>query len=403
MQNEPFISLQDYIYDLPAERIAQYPLAERDSAKLLVYRAGKIAHQQFYDIADVLPPDTLLVLNDTKVVPARLYFQRVTGALIEVLLLHPDTPAEVAESMRTTSSCTWQCMIGNKKKWKENEVLTKILEMPEGNITLTATWKNIHTQTVTFAWDSPRLSWAELLSHIGNLPLPPYIAREATEEDAQRYQTTYAKQEGAVAAPTAGLHFTPRVFETLKQKNILPEYITLHVSAGTFQPVKVENVVEHPMHAEQLVFTYQNIQHLLQHAGKVVAVGTTSMRALESLYWYGAKILVGQTDFYIPKLLPYQLQEPPTLEASLEAILAHMGRQGADKIWGETEILIYPSYVFKVCKGLITNFHLPSTTLMLLIASFIGEDWRKVYAEALAQDYRFLSYGDSSLLLPKMQ
>lgn len=396
----PELDLADFSYDLPTDRIAQTPLAERDSAKLLVYQAGKMAHQHFQNLAEYVPADTLLVLNDTKVVPARLYFQRITGAQIEVLLLHPHEPAEVAESMRATASCVWQCMIGNKKKWKETETLTKAFQMPEGTVNLRASWEDLPENIIRFEWDNPRISWAELLSYIGNLPLPPYIAREATDEDAKRYQTTYAKNDGAVAAPTAGLHFTERVFMKLREKNILPEYITLHVSAGTFQPIKVQNALEHPMHAEQLVFTRQNIENLRKSAGKIIAVGTTSMRALESLYWYGAKILEGDTNFHIPKLLPYTLSNPPTLEASLEAILAYMGRQGADKIWGETEIFMFPSYQFRVCKGLITNFHLPSTTLIMLVASFIGADWRKVYAEALASDYRFLSYGDSSLLLP---
>lgn len=396
----PSFELSQFDYHLPDEKIAQYPLAERDLAKLLVYRAGKIEHQTFRDLATYLPTNTLLVLNDTKVVPARLYFQRATGAQIEVLLLHPYLPAEVSASMRTNGTCTWQCMIGNKKKWKESETLQKNIEMLGEKICLKAHWENIQDNIITFEWDNPRISWAELLSHIGTLPLPPYIAREATTEDAKRYQTTYAKNEGAVAAPTAGLHFTEFVFEKLKQKSILPEYITLHVSAGTFQPIKVQNVTDHPMHAEQLVFTQQNIARLLKHAGKIIAVGTTSMRALESLYWYGAKLLKGDTIFHIEKLLPYQLDNPPALEASLEAILAHMGRQGIDKIWGETEIFMFPTYQFRVCKGLITNFHLPSTTLIMLVASFVGEDWRKIYTEALAQDYRFLSYGDSSLLLP---
>jgi S-adenosylmethionine:tRNA ribosyltransferase-isomerase len=394
------LSLAQFHYDLPTERIAQYPLAERDHAKLLVYQAGKIQHQHFYDLPQFLPENSLLVLNDTKVVPARLYFQRVTGAHIEVLLLHPHTPAEVAESMRATGACIWECMIGNKKRWKPTETLTKEFNLPEGMLHLQASWVDFEKNVVRFSWDNPQVSWAELLSHIGTLPLPPYLQREAEEADKQRYQTTYAKNDGAVAAPTAGLHFTERVFEQLKSKNILPEYVTLHVSAGTFQPIKVTHVVEHPMHAEQLVFTRQNIENLRQHAGKIIAVGTTSMRALESLYWYGAKILEGKTDFRIEKLLPYTLEMPPSLEASLDAILELMGRQGLEKIWGETEIFMFPPYQFRVCKGLITNFHMPDTTLIMLVASFIGEDWRKVYNSALNNDYRFLSYGDSSLLLP---
>jgi len=398
----PNLELSAFDYDLPTERIAQFPLAERDAAKLLVYRQGAIQHQTFHELPAFLPADTLLVLNDTKVVPARLYFQRATGAQIEVLLLHPSYPVEVADSMRAQGACRWQCMIGNKKKWKDPETLTKKFTLPEGEITLQASWFDKASDTIQFTWDNTQVSWAELLSHIGTLPLPPYIQREANSEDATRYQTTYAKHDGAVAAPTAGLHFTPKVFEDLQAKAILPEYITLHVSAGTFQPIKVQNVIEHPMHAEQLVFTRTNITHLLEKKDNIIAVGTTSMRALESLYWYGANILAGDTTFHISKLLPYTLQNPPTLTASLQAILQVMDNEKIDKIWGETEIFMFPPYQFRVCKGLITNFHLPSTTLIMLVASFIGDDWRKIYEEALNNSYRFLSYGDSSLLLPAL-
>ncbi len=395
------LNLSDVYYDLPADRIAQFPLAKRDDAKLLVYRQGQIEHQAFRNLAEHLPEGALLVLNDTKVVPARLHFQRATGAHIEVLLLHPFLPAEVAEAMRSYNQCTWTCMVGNKKPWKEGEILVKEFDLPEGLLTLQASWANREDGVVHFHWNQAQISWAELLTHMGALPLPPYLQREVTSEDNIRYQTTYAQHEGAVAAPTAGLHFTQEVFDSLTTKNISPEYITLHVSAGTFQPIKVENIIEHPMHAEQLVFTRTNIERLCQHEGNIIAVGTTSMRALESLYWYGAKLSKdGQASFHIEKMLPYEMENPPSFQAAMQAILKEMDTKQIVKICGETQIFMFPSYQFRVCKGLITNFHLPSTTLMFLVAAFIGTDWRKVYEAALAHDYRFLSYGDSSLLLP---
>ena len=401
------LDLAAFHYDLPAHKIAQFPLAARDAAKLLVYNAGKVQHQQFHELDAFLPEGALLVLNDTKVVPARLYFQRATGAHIEILLLHPFAPEQVALSMLTKEKCAWKCMIGNKKRWKATETLRKICTLPEGEVELTASWEDHAQDIVVFQWNNPQISWAELLTAIGNLPLPPYLQREADAEDTERYQTMYAQHEGAVAAPTAGLHFTENVFQKLAAKNILPEYITLHVSAGTFQPIKTENILEHPMHAEQIVFTQATIERLLQHVGNIIAVGTTSMRALESLYWFGVKVWknvqeeqINEPEFWIEKLFPYSIpaHEQPTPAQALAAILEMMQQKGIAKIWGETEIFMFPPYQFKMCKGLITNFHMPATTLIMLVASFIGGDWRMVYETALAQDYRFLSYGDSSLL-----
>lgn len=397
------VYLNEYDYVLPEERIAKSPLAQRDHSKLLVYQLGNIAHQQFFDLPNYLPEGTLLAFNDTKVIPARLYFQKPTGALIEVFLLQPVDPPEIAAAMHNSNGCTWQCMIGNKRKWNQDLVLEQ--QLTEG-LLLKADLVNREKNEVRFSWSDPQVSFAEILAKTGELPLPPYLKRKATQKDADQYQTVYSKFEGAVAAPTAGLHFTPEVIQALEQKGVHTEYLTLHVSAGTFQPVKVDNVLEHDMHSEQVVVQRKNIENLAQHPGKIVAVGTTSMRVLESIYWLGVRLIKEDYDlkpgqpFQIDKLLPYQWENDtlPTREEAMQAILAFMNQHQLDKLWGATEIFIFPRYDFKMCNGLITNYHLPKTTLILLVAAFIGEDWRKVYNEAMENDYRFLSYGDSSLL-----
>ncbi len=382
------IDLKDYHYSLPEEKIAKFPLKDRTSSKLLVYESGKISHRHFKHLGDHLPADSLLVFNDTKVIPARLIFQRATGARIEVFLLEPTTPSNYEQSMSAKGQCTWHCMIGNSKRWKEDEIT-----VPEIGLRATR-----NKEAVTFRWEDDQ-TFSEILEKAGKIPLPPYINREVSEDDKDTYQTVYSKHEGAVAAPTAGLHFTDELLDEIKAKGIKEDFLTLHVSAGTFQPIKAETVDEHPMHREQIIVTKQNVQHLLAH-DTVIPVGTTSLRTLESLYWYGAKLLTGETDFFIPKLLPYEHPTPPTKEESLQAVLAYMERAQVDTIIGHTEIFIFPGYAFRICSGLVTNFHLPGSTLILLVAALIGEDWRTVYDEALSKDYRFLSYGDSSVLLP---
>jgi len=411
MQETSFISseairLEDYTYELPDDRIAAFPLPQRDQSRLLVYEQGNIAHRTFVELDQHLPAGTLLVFNDTKVIPARLYFRRATGALIEIFLLQPQRLEQSIHAvMQTRGSCTWRCLVGNKKRWKEGEALEQEVATAEGRVAVKAVLTDREAQTVHFQWTPENLPFAELLLHLGEIPLPPYLNRKATEGDKQQYQTVYARKEGAVAAPTAGLHFTSRVLASLAEKGIGLDYLTLHVGAGTFQPIKAQNVMEHPMHAEQIVFTRQNLEHLVRSADSVVAVGTTSLRALESLYWYGVKLLTGQRSahLFVEKLYPYG-HAPGALPAAAEvfrAVLAYMEAQGLEEIVGETEILIVPGYQFKVCKGLITNFHQPGSTLILLIAALVGEDWRRIYQEALANGYRFLSYGDSSLLLPR--
>jgi S-adenosylmethionine:tRNA ribosyltransferase-isomerase len=405
MKNQPLLQpvrQEDFWYELPDERIARFPLEERDASNLLVYRQGEIRHSRFRQIADELKSGDTLFFNNTKVIPARIYFQKETGALIEVFLLHPVAPtSDVALMMQQTERCTWACAVGNLKRLKDDTLLEREVEIEGKTVKLQATLQNREVQWIDFQWDNADISFAELLTYVGVTPLPPYLKREAEEKDKQIYQTVYAKQEGAVAAPTAGLHFTDYILrEALPQKGVQTDYLTLHVAGGTFQPIKHENVLDHPMHSEQMIVSMENIDRLLA-AEDVVAVGTTSMRTLESLYWYG--VLLGENaeaTFHIPKLLPYGYEpvQLPTCKESIARVKDYMQRHQLKKLQGETEIMIIPGYDFKVCDALITNFHLPGTTLIMLVAAFIGNDWQKVYQEALDNNYRFLSFGDSSLL-----
>ncbi len=390
------LDINDYTYVLPADRIARYPLSRRDESRLLIYRGGEIAHDQFKSIAGYLPPESMLFFNDTKVIPARLYFSKETGAVIEIFLLHPVSPSTLlVEAMEAERTCTWVCTIGNLKRWHEGTPLTRQVN----DTTLEVTLLNKVDGLVRFTWNTGR-TFAEIVSMCGETPLPPYLNRNPEESDRERYQTVYSHHEGAVAAPTAGLHFSPDVFRSLEQKHIMADFLTLHVSAGTFRPIKVLNAAEHPMHNEQVVVTRDNIKHLLSDK-IVIPVGTTSVRTIESLYWYGVKLLHDpDSAFVVDQYDPYRQEELPSKEKSLEAILAYMDNRRINHITGETSIYILPGYTFRICRGLITNFHQPGSTLILLVAALIGEDWKKVYQSALENQYRFLSYGDSSLLLP---
>jgi S-adenosylmethionine:tRNA ribosyltransferase-isomerase len=384
------LKLEDFLYDLPDNRIAKHPPKERAGSKLLFYQKGEISHHEFKNIENLIPDNSLLVFNDTKVIPARIIMHKESGARIEIFLLEPLLPSKVHEEvMNAKHNCTWKCMIGNARKWKQGAFLS----MP--SLSLQAT-RTDHDE-VTFQWTGD-LSFSDLLTEIGEIPLPPYINREVDESDEERYQTVYSKMKGAVAAPTAGLHFSNDIIESITEKGIKTDFLTLHVSAGTFQPIKNANISEHPMHNEQVWITRQNIENLLA-AKKVIAVGTTSMRTLESLYWYGVKLSNGASDFFIEKADPYSLKAIER-KAALEAVLLEMKKTGIERIGGHTEIFIYPGYKFQICDGLVTNYHLPGSTLILLVASFIGDDWKEVYQSALKNNYRFLSYGDSSLLLP---
>lgn len=404
------IDLSSYDYDLPESRIAKFPISPRDHARLLVYQSGNICHQRFYELAEHLPEDSLMVFNNTRVIPARLFFQRKTGALIEIFLMQSHRPHIVSEAMSKTGNSEWRCLVGNKKRWKAGEILSQTIPSPEGDIHLEAELVDREQQIVALRWQGAKdYRFVDLLKLVGEMPLPPYLKRRVAKSDQETYQTVYSEKEGAVAAPTAGLHFTEKVLQSLKNKGIRQNFLTLHVGGGTFQPIKSGSVVEHPMHSEQLIFNRENIRELQTNIGKTIAVGTTSMRAMESLYWFGVMLWERQSleriPFQIPKLYPYNFEDKtlPTLAQSLENIEHYMAENALEELIGETEIFIFPGYRFRVCRGLITNYHMPQTTLVLLIAAFVGSDWRKIYDAALSNDYRFLSYGDSSLLYPDLE
>ncbi|OEK05137.1 S-adenosylmethionine:tRNA ribosyltransferase-isomerase [Roseivirga misakiensis] len=388
-------------YELPDHKIAKRPLAKRSDAKLLAYRQGNISDNSFEEIEDFLDRKTTLCFNNTKVIPARLYFHKETGAQIEIFLLNPITPSTIMSSvMEETKRVSWQCMIGNFKRWKEDQTLISKLSCNGDTIHLKATIIDRDEKHIAFEWDNSDYSFAEIVELAGEVPLPPYLNRAPEAEDKPRYQTVYSEEEGAVAAPTAGLHFTADILKNLKDKGITESFLTLHVSAGTFQPIKVSDAREHPMHSEQVEITKETVDQIIA-AEQVVAVGTTSMRSLESLYWFGVRLINGNDAFAIDKLEIYQeASSLPSRKLAFETIAEWMDRQNLVRIHGTTEIFIMPGYKFKVCDGLITNFHQPGSTLLLLIAAFIGEDWQKVYDHALKNNYRFLSYGDSSILLP---
>ena len=395
------IDLKEYQYTLPEDRIAKHPLEKRDHSKLLEYKNGVLHHLHFFDLPTLLDSDTLLVYNNTKVIPARLIFQRQTGARIEVFLLQPVTPSRVmSQIMASKKPVVWETMIGNVKKWKEGEELQGTVTVANRQVILTARLLNRALKQVGFSWSDEEIAFVDLVEACGETPLPPYLNRKAQEQDKSRYQTVYSEKEGAVAAPTAGLHFTEEIFSGLRKKGIQEAALTLHVSAGTFQPIKVETVEEHPMHSEQMEIKLETIEKLLKHEGKIVAVGTTSVRTLESMYWFGVQLLENRGSiFQIEKLAPYARRESlPTGKEALEAIVKEMNAKSVDSLLGTTEIFIFPGYRFQLVDGLITNFHQPGSTLILLIAALLGKDWKKVYQEALANNYRFLSYGDSSLL-----
>ncbi|WP_339607053.1 S-adenosylmethionine:tRNA ribosyltransferase-isomerase [uncultured Roseivirga sp.] len=402
MNTEKEINLSDYTYSLPDERIAKYPLAKRDQSKLLHYHDGSIEHKNFKDIEALIPDQSTLFFNNTKVIPARLIFHKSTGAQIEIFLLKPISPSPILSIvMEERETVIWECMIGNVKKWKEDIPLVRELIIDDNKITLQASIHDREKRQIQFSWNDDSISFSEIVEASGKVPLPPYLNRQPEEDDKPRYQTVYSAHDGAVAAPTAGLHFTPEILKSLADRGIKESFLTLHVSAGTFQPIKTENILEHPMHSEQMVVDRQSIQSVVEAEGKIITIGTTSMRTLESLYWFGVRLINGNEDFSIQKLEPYQSKHEASRSEAFSAILKWMDKNELSQVIGTTEIFIFPGYQFRVCDGLITNFHQPGSTLILLVAAFIGEDWRKVYQEADTNGYRFLSYGDSSFLLPK--
>ena len=394
------ISIADYTYDLPAENIAFHPLAERDASKLLIYRRGVIAEDTYRNITDYLPAESLLIFNNTKVVEARIEFRKATGARIEIFCLEPPAGyGGVANALAQTGSVRWKCLIGGASKWKPGQVLHK--ELADG-LVLEAHYleKSTDAFLIQLSWTPAELSFAELLHQAGIIPLPPYIHREAEAADSQRYQTIYARHDGSVAAPTAGLHFTEAIFRSLAMKKIEHRFVTLHVGAGTFLPVKAATLGGHVMHSEYIDVDRDlllGLRDTLQAGKRIIAVGTTSARTLESLYWLG----VGGDDLLVRQWDPYQGDhEPVTATEALSMLLEKMERRGVDRLVTTTQLLITPGYSWKMVSGLVTNFHQPESTLLLLIASFIGKDWRKCYGYALQHGFRFLSYGDGCLLLP---
>ncbi|TPE42589.1 S-adenosylmethionine:tRNA ribosyltransferase-isomerase [Pontibacter mangrovi] len=397
------LAIKDFVYDLPEERIAKFPLPERDQSQLLLYRHGQIADHTFTELPQLLPPHTLLVFNDTKVVQARLLMQKETGGLVEIFCLEPVAPhREVQLAMQQTGCSTWKCLVGNNKRWKSGPVK---LYFEGGMLQAEREAQQEGHFLIRFTWEPAGLTFAEVLERCGRLPLPPYLNRDLTPDDHTRYQTIYANQKGAVAAPTAGLHFTDRVMEALKAQSIDTAYLTLHVGAGTFKPVKADTMEAHEMHAEQLYITRSVLERLLQQQGDpVIPVGTTSMRSLESIYWLGAKVLAHPDlplqELHVSQWQAYESINPPAAAEALQALLQFMDNMNTDHLHASTQIIIAPGYTFRMCQGLVTNFHQPESTLLLLVSALIGENWRNVYQHALAHDYRFLSYGDSSLLLP---
>ena len=401
------IQIKDFNYNLPDERIAKFPLAKRDNSKLLLYRHGEVTEDVFHNIAQYLPKGALMVFNNTKVIQARLHFRKETGALIEVFLLEPYMPADYEQMFQTTGHCSWLCMIGNLKKWKEG-TLKRTFDVKGKEVTLVAERKeDVHkSYRVDFSWDASDVSWAELLDAVGELPIPPYLNRETQESDKTTYQTVYSKVKGSVAAPTAGLHFTPEVLADIDRHGIDREELTLHVGAGTFKPVKSEEIQDHEMHTEYICVHRQTFEKLIRHEAKAIAVGTTSVRTLESLYYIGVKLEktldLSEEELHVRQWEPYEnaVAKPITPLKAIENILAYLDKHGLSALHASTQIIIAPGYEYNIVKMLVTNFHQPQSTLLLLVSAFVHGDWRKIYDYALAHDFRFLSYGDSSLLIP---
>jgi len=397
----PHINIADYDYPLQEKNIAKYPLEKRDESKLLLYRKGDISHDRFKNIADFLPEGSFLVMNNSRVIHARLELYKTTGARIEIFCLEPVEPADFERNFESLQGVTWKCLVGNAKKWKTG-ILTKEIVADNRKTILTAeklTQTDAHFY-IRFSWDNDNISFADLIDVAGKIPIPPYLNRDAETIDTLRYQTIYAEQNGSVAAPTAGLHFTDTVFESLKQRQISWDYVTLHVSAGTFRPVKSDTIAGHTMHNEHFVVQRSFIEKLITQKF-VVSVGTTSMRTLESIYWLGIQLAQGNKSLHIPQWFPYKHPSSLTVRESLSAILHYFDETKTSFLSASTEIIIVPSYTIRMIQGLITNFHQPKSTLLLLVAALVGDDkWKDLYDYALKNDFRFLSYGDSSLLIP---
>ena len=402
------IHISEYNYELPDERIAKFPKAERDHSKLLVYNKGEVGEDIFYNLPNYLPQGALMVYNNTKVIQARLHFRKETGALIEIFLLEPAEPADYEQMFQQTRRCSWLCLVGNQKKWKEG-TLTRELRVKNEEVRVSSTRRGEHgtSQWIDFEWDNERVNFAEILDEMGELPIPPYLNRETQESDKTTYQTVYSKIKGSVAAPTAGLHFTERVLKDVDARGIEREEVTLHVGAGTFKPVKSDTIGEHPMHTEYIAVRRHTLERLLAHNCEVIAVGTTSVRTLESLYYMGLKVVqnpdIREEELHVNQWEPYEEGrcKMEDVRSVIQALLDWMIRKELTVLHSSTQIIIAPGYTYHIVKMLITNFHQPQSTLLLLVSAFVKGDWHKIYDYALAHDFRFLSYGDSSLLIPE--
>lgn len=397
------IHISEYNYELADERIAKFPKTERDHSKLLIYRHGEVGEDVFYNLPKYLPKGALMVMNNTKVIQARLHFRKSTGALIEIFLLEPALPADYEQMFQTTGHCEWLCLVGNLKKWKEGTLSN---EMGGEKVSATRMGEQGTSQRIAFDWTGGR-SFAEVIDQLGELPIPPYLNRETQESDKTTYQTVYSKIKGSVAAPTAGLHFTDRVLADLEAHGIEREELTLHVGAGTFKPVKSETIGQHEMHTETVAVKRQTIEKLLAHDAQAIAVGTTSVRTLESLYYMGLKVMrnpdVKEEELHVEQWEPYGAslnEKSVSASEALRVLLDWMDRNRLKTLHSATQIIIAPGYEYKIVKMLITNFHQPQSTLLLLVSAFVKGDWRKIYDYALSHEFRFLSYGDSSLLIP---
>lgn len=403
MNSPKNILIEDYDYPLPEERIAKFPLEQRDHSKLLFYHNGEIAESQFFHVPELLPKESLLIFNNTKVIHARLFFQKATGSTIEVFCLEP-FQMPVAQSFEQRECCTWTCFIGNNKKWKEGP-LTREVTINGVSVTLAAERLEAvgNAWIVRFTWNGGA-SFAEVIDQAGVIPLPPYLKREAVNSDNERYQTVYAEHEGSVAAPTAGLHFTPEVFEDLKSKGIDTDFITLHVGAGTFKPVNTATIGEHEMHVEKIEISKENIACILSHFGKpIIPIGTTTVRTIESVYWFGVKLSLNPNleAMHVLQWDPYELAEKAlSADEAYRNVLSWMEHNELEHLDGDTQLMIAPGYKYHVINGLITNFHQPKSTLLLLVSALIGDAWKDCYRYALNHEFRFLSYGDSCLFIP---
>lgn len=402
MENFKDLKITEFLYDLPESKIAQYPLPLRDSSKLLIYNKSKIEESIFSKIDEYIPTGSLIVFNNTKVIPARLFFKKDTGAKLEIFCLEPvSNTIDYLIEFNKKGRSEWKCFVGNASKWKNGKV-RNAFNFHNKNFEITAEVKDkiADEYVIEFIWDNNEITFGEIIESFGKIPLPPYIKRESEPSDKDKYQTVYAKINGSVAAPTAGLHFTENVLKKMKANNCVFDYLTLNVGAGTFKPVKSKTIGEHKMHGELFCVSDALLKNILKYKDKkITAIGTTSFRTLESVYWFGVKLFKSKfCDFFIEQWYPYENEEI-LLEDSIKEVLNYMDKNNLKHIYGNTELMVVPGYNFKIVDLLVTNFHLPGSTLLLLVAAFIGEDWKKVYDYALKNNFRFLSYGDSTLLI----